>query len=215
MSGTPEHDEFKPKPLRRRGKARVHAILDAATEVFLEQGYEKATLAEIVARSGGSKTLVYEQFGGKAGLFRAMMEKRCASMMKPLAAITDECRSPREMLTAFARAFVAALSDPEVLGLQRVASGEGNRNPDVAEIYFACGHDVAYDRLAGYLATITSAHTDPVILKRWAVAFYAMIQGDAIERLVVGAEPIPAIEIEAYIEFGVEWLLSRPGISMM
>lgn len=214
MPTTPENDEFKPKQLRRRGKARVHAILDAATEVFLEHGYEKATLADIVARSGGSKTLVYEQFGGKAGLFRAMMEMRCASMMEPLAAITDADASPREMLTAFARAFVAALSDPEVLGLQRVASGEGVRNPDVAEIYFACGHDAAYDRLAGYLATISTPSADPTVLRRWAVVFFAMIQGDAVERLVVGAKPVADREIEAYIALAVEWLMSRPGIAV-
>ncbi len=214
MPATPENDEFKPKPLRQRGKARVHAILDAATEVFLEHGYEKATLADIVARSGGSKPLFYEQFFSKAALFRAMMEMRCSIMMEPLAAINDDTRSPREMLTAFARAFVAALSDPEVLGLQRVASGEGVRNPDVAEIYFACGHDVAYDQLARYLSMISAPPTDPAILRRWAIVFFAMIQGDAIERLVVGAEPLADREIEAYIELAVEWLLSQTGISV-
>lgn len=190
----------------------MHAILDAATEVFLEHGYEKATLSEIVARSGGSKTLVYEQFGGKAGLFRAMMERRCASMMEPLVTIADKSASPREMLTAFARAFVAALSDPEVLGLQRVAAGEGVRNPDVAEIYFTCGHDVAYDRLSAYLSTITILPVDTALLRRWAVVFYAMIQGDAVERLVVGANPVSKKETDAYAELAVDWLMARPGI---
>lgn len=188
------------------------AILDAATQIFLEHGYEKATLAQIVARSGGSKTLVYEQFGGKSGLFRAMMERRCASMMEPLSAIAADSGPPRMILTKFAQAFVAALSDPEVLGLQRVASGEGIRNAEVAEIYFACGHDVAYDQLAAYLSSIAAKPTDLAILRRWAIVFYAMIQGDAVERLVVGADPVTSEEINAYIELAVDWLLARPGI---
>lgn len=212
MPDTLETDAFKPKPLRRRGKARVVAILDAATQIFLEHGYEKATLAQIVARSGGSKTLVYEQFGGKSGLFRAMMERRCASMMEPLSAIAADSGPPRMILTKFAQAFVAALSDPEVLGLQRVASGEGVRNPEVAEIYFACGHDHAYDQLAGYLSGIAATSTELATLRRWAIVFYAMIQGDAVERLVVGADPVPSEEIDAYIELAVDWLLARPGI---
>lgn len=209
MPDTRASEDFKPKSLRKRGEARVVAILGAATHVFLERGYEKATMAEIVARSGGSKSLVYEQFGGKAGLFRAMMEQRCAGMMVPLAAVAGSTGTSREVLTAFARSFVAALSDPEVVGLQRIATAEGIRNPEVAETYFACGHDAAYDCLVSYLKDGVIASCNPARLRRLVVVFFAMIQGDAVERLVVAANPIPYEEIESYIALAVDWLLDR------
>jgi AcrR family transcriptional regulator len=206
---TRDLENFKRKPLRKRGEARVGAILDAATHVFLERGYEKATLAEIVARSGGSKSLVYEQFGGKAGLFRAMMEQRCAGMMEPLAAVAGSAGTPRDVLTAFARSFVAALSHVEVVGLQRIATAEGFRNPDVAETYFACGHDAAYTCLVAYLTGLATEPSDLSRFRRLVVVFFAMIQGDAVERLVVGAKPVPHSEIESYITLAVDWLLGK------
>lgn len=190
----------------------MNAILDAATHVFLERGFEKATMTEIVSRSGGSKSLIYEQFGGKAGLFCAMMEQRCAGMMEPLDAIVDAPGGPTEILTGFAHGFVAALSHPEVVGLQRVAAAEGNRNPDVAKAYFAYGHDIAYDRLTEYLLSINKSSYDADALRRLAIMFYAMIQGDSIERLVVGAVDSLDKDIERYIEGGVRWLTNQIGV---
>jgi len=212
LPDTRDLENFKRKPLRKRGEARVGAILEAATHVFLERGYEKATLAEIVARSGGSKSLVYEQFGGKAGLFRAMMEQRCAGMMEPLAAVAGSAGTPRDVLTAFARSFVAALSHVEVVGLQRIATAEGIRNPEVAETYFACGHDAAYSCLVGYLTGLATEPRDSSRFRRLVVVFFAMIQGDAVERLVVGAKPVPPSEIESYITLAVDWLLGELGL---
>ena len=214
MPDTRALEDCKPKSLRKRGEARVVAILDAATHVFLDRGYEKATLSEIVARSGGSKSLIYEQFGGKAGLFRAMMEQRCAGMMAPLAAVAGSNGTQREVLTAFAHSFVAALSHPEVVRLQRIATAEGIRNPDVAETYFACGHDAGYDCLVSYLTDAEIGSCEPTRLRRLVIVFFAMIQGDAVERLVVGANPVPGAEIEAYIRLAVDWLLDRlPEVS--
>ena len=209
MSNTRDIENFKRKPLRKRGEARVGAILEAATDVFLERGYDKATLAEIVARSGGSKSLVYEQFGGKAGLFRAMMEQRCAGMMEPLAAVAGSTGTPRDVLTAYARSFVAALSHVEVVGLQRIATAEGIHNPEVAETYFACGHDAAYSCLVDYLTGLATEPRDSSRFRRLVVVFFAMIQGDAVERLVVGAKPVPHSEIESYIALAVDWLLGK------
>lgn len=212
MSNTRAEGEFKPKPLRRRGEARVGAILEAATHVFLERGFEKATMTEIVSRSGGSKSLIYEQFGGKSGLFKAMMEQRCAGMMAPLDAVAHSTGDPREVLTAFARGFVAALSHPEVIGLQRVAMAEGNRNPEVASAYFAYGHDVAYDRLTDYLVTASRVVHDKAMLRRLTVIFFSMIQGDSIERLVVGATGRLDDDVERYIEAAVDWLTQQIGL---
>ncbi|RYD43145.1 MAG: TetR/AcrR family transcriptional regulator, partial [Sphingomonadales bacterium] len=46
---------------------RQSAILDAAESLFLEQGYERTSLAEIVKTSGGSLATLYELFGNKQG----------------------------------------------------------------------------------------------------------------------------------------------------
>lgn len=42
------------QPLSQRGQKRRQAILDAATDAFLQHGYEGTTLDMIIARAGGS-----------------------------------------------------------------------------------------------------------------------------------------------------------------
>lgn len=52
-------------PQRERGRARVAALLAAATGVFAEKGYDAATMTEIAARAGASIGSLYQFFPTK------------------------------------------------------------------------------------------------------------------------------------------------------
>ena len=53
------------------GKAATQErILQAATSLFLEQGYEQTTVAQVAERAGVSRATVFWHFSEKAGLFR-------------------------------------------------------------------------------------------------------------------------------------------------
>jgi AcrR family transcriptional regulator len=62
---------LKPAPARKRlsGEQRRASIIDAATGVFAERGYEAARIEEIAAAAGVSKALIYEHFPGKRELY--------------------------------------------------------------------------------------------------------------------------------------------------
>ena len=60
--------------LRPRGHTRRAQVLDAATKVFIENGYGAATIDLVVSRAGASKATIYSFFGGKEGLFTAAAE---------------------------------------------------------------------------------------------------------------------------------------------
>src|SRR6202043_675833 len=66
---------------RPRGEIRRAQILDAAIEVFLENGYGGATIDLVVERAGASKATVYSFFGGKDGLFAAIVEERAERIL--------------------------------------------------------------------------------------------------------------------------------------
>jgi AcrR family transcriptional regulator len=56
---------------RKGGKAATQeAILLAATELFLERGYEGTTVADVAERAGVSRATVFWHFSDKGGLFR-------------------------------------------------------------------------------------------------------------------------------------------------
>jgi AcrR family transcriptional regulator len=56
---------------RRAGKAATQeAILVAATQLFMERGYEGTTVADVAERAGVSRATVFWHFSDKGGLFR-------------------------------------------------------------------------------------------------------------------------------------------------
>ena len=72
-------DTVKPRRYdasRRREQARLNreAIVAAARQRFLEDGFTATTIATIAADAGATVDTIYKSFGGKAGLLRAMCE---------------------------------------------------------------------------------------------------------------------------------------------
>src|SRR5258706_16479492 len=71
---------------RPRGEIRRSQILDAATEVFLENGYGGAPIDLVVERAGASKATGYSFLGGKDRRFAALLEQRGERILSPLGA---------------------------------------------------------------------------------------------------------------------------------
>ena len=61
---------------RRREQARLNreAIVAAARQRFLDDGFTATTIATIAADAGATADTIYKSFGGKAGLLRAICE---------------------------------------------------------------------------------------------------------------------------------------------
>ncbi|WP_067470526.1 TetR/AcrR family transcriptional regulator [Nocardia amamiensis] len=77
---------------RLRAADRRASIIDAATAVFAESGFQRATMAQIAARIGVTEPVLFQNFGSKSGLYAAVVEhasgQMCA-MMRTVAAETD------------------------------------------------------------------------------------------------------------------------------
>ncbi|MGI8922269.1 MAG: TetR/AcrR family transcriptional regulator [Solirubrobacteraceae bacterium] len=117
-------------PQRRRP-----LILDAAFEVFIEHGYEGASMAAIARRAGVSKPVVYACFQSKGQLFTELLEREERRILGQIAAAlpaepgADPERTLVEGLTGFLRAVAEspdayrviylAQSDPVAARVQR------------------------------------------------------------------------------------------------
>src|SRR5277367_2737798 len=73
MSPSPEKDKNKHQARTEETQAK---ILDAAEEVFSEQGFEKAQLEEVAARAGYTRGAIYAHYSSKEDLFLALMQQR-------------------------------------------------------------------------------------------------------------------------------------------
>jgi len=64
-------------PRRVRDKdGKRRALLEAATEVFAERGFEAAATKEIAQRAGCSESLIFRYFGDKQGIFEQAVSQQ-------------------------------------------------------------------------------------------------------------------------------------------
>jgi AcrR family transcriptional regulator len=161
-------------------------MLAAAKQVFLERGFEGATLDEVIARAGGSRATLYAQFGDKDGLFAAIIEELCVEIVGALPpALTDD--EPETVLCTLGRAYMRILMAPANLALYRMVIGESARFPKLGARVYAAGPLATVQRLAGYFkgeaARGRLALSDPDLAARH---FLEMVKGDLHTRALFG-----------------------------
>jgi AcrR family transcriptional regulator len=89
-------------PLRQRLKeTAAGALLDAAESVFIEQGYEKATIQDVAARAGCAVGTLYVHFKNKDDVFRAIILRRLADTQAKLDAAFESTPDPLQKLRLF------------------------------------------------------------------------------------------------------------------
>jgi AcrR family transcriptional regulator len=99
-------------PSRRRGRARVAALLAAGAAVFAEKGYDAATMTEIAARAGASIGSLYQFFPTKAALADALLEQHMNIVRAHLSGIAAQAATQPlpELAHALCNALVATRS---------------------------------------------------------------------------------------------------------
>ena len=60
---------------------RQRCLMEAATQVFAEKGYDAATTREVAVRASCSEGLIHRYFGGKRGLLMAILERKADAVM--------------------------------------------------------------------------------------------------------------------------------------
>ncbi|MCP9946883.1 TetR/AcrR family transcriptional regulator [Streptomyces somaliensis] len=74
-TGTAGPGSGAPPRGRAGGGATRERLLAAASELFAERGYERATVRDIAARAGVNQTLLFRHFGSKRALFGEVMSR--------------------------------------------------------------------------------------------------------------------------------------------
>jgi AcrR family transcriptional regulator len=115
---------------------RRRAILASARALFVEQGYEKTTLGEIVERAGGSLATVYKLFGNKDGLLEAVIFEGAQSGEALIREASALGGGPAAILHRLAVSLDAHFLDPEVVALVRIVIARSINNRDFARLFF-------------------------------------------------------------------------------
>jgi TetR/AcrR family transcriptional regulator, mexJK operon transcriptional repressor len=128
--------------------AKTEAILDAAAEVLAERGLA-APIEEIARRAGVSKQTIYNRYGAKTELVRALVERRVDSITAPLRDPGAEDH-PEQTLAAYARTLLQVISDSGY-SVMRLSIQSAVELPDLAREVFETGPLRSRAQLAAFL----------------------------------------------------------------
>ncbi len=83
------------------------ALLEAGAALFAESGFDGVPTAAVAARAGVNKALISYHFGGKRGLYQAILAAGFAEMAERLKAVEARNEDAREALRELLGAFAA------------------------------------------------------------------------------------------------------------
>jgi AcrR family transcriptional regulator len=179
-------------PRTPRGEARRQALLDAAREVFLEQGYEGASIEEIVRRVGGSKASLYAYFGSKEGLFWEMAGVTTEQFLAELAVPTEADAEMEKTLNTIGNRFLRSFLDPAGCRMFRTLIAESQRFPQLAQRFFERGPQRIRQALGQYLRLQKEAgRIDCADPEMAAAQFLELVKGSPHARVMLSVAPFP------------------------
>ena len=186
---------------------RRQAIVAAARQSFLQDGYAATTMSSLSKAIGGSKSTLWVYFPSKEALFAAVVEDLTIGFRQQLESGLDTGGDIKATLENFCAKLMLKMSDADALLTWRLIVAETGRFPEIGRIFF--------DRAASYLERALIRYFDR------QVAEGRLLQGDTSdmarflitlctgrrERALLGALPSHEAEIDADAERFVAYFL--------
>jgi TetR/AcrR family transcriptional repressor of mexJK operon len=195
------------RPAKAEAEQRRALVLDRALEVFLERGYEGATVELIAAAAGASKRTLYAHYGDKTALFKAAVERAIERYAEPEGLTIIESDDIEATLVALGRMRLAHVISPVGMRLQRILNAEAYRFPEIFEWAVERGSRPMNTLLADVLRRHAAlGEIDVEDPDRAATAFLSMVVGGPARMLQAGGR-LEEAELENKVRFAVRLFL--------
>ncbi len=181
----PSKAEARTEKLRQR-------LLDAATLVFMEKGYDAASMTEIAVRARASKETFYRHFPTKDELFRAVVVRRAERMSETLETALPTQELPEKALTVFGERALHRMTTKDTIAFHRVLGMVHKRFPEVLQLYRTTGPFRVRDSVARYLQQqVDEGHLRPLNPQVAARQFFDLVAAEMIINANLSAKGSP------------------------
>ena len=172
---------------RSRGEVRNGKLQKVAADLFLKRGYEGVTIDNIVELAGGSKSTIYNEFGGKCGLFISSIENLCRESNEPLTKIDYTGLNLERSLKKLSFHILKFITAKRAVELHRLAIGEAVNCPEVGIAWYTYGPA----RTASIIRSLLENRRDElrkttIPIERMALMLHDSLTGDVLYRLLAG-----------------------------
>jgi AcrR family transcriptional regulator len=113
--------------------AREQELLEAARDIFIEEGLGRATMDQIARRARVSKATIYRRYRNKEALFEAVVNDEVELVAAELSDYELDINDPRQTLRNAASAIYQASTSDRNIELRRLLIAQGRRYPDLCQ----------------------------------------------------------------------------------
>lgn len=205
-------EEIEIRPRAGRDNRR-EAIIDVASDIFLEAGYSAASMSMIAARLGGSKGTLYNYFKSKQELFEAHVERHCAWQQAAMSELMAQGSDVRDVLTDLGRSLLmVVVSDPGRRNFRLIAA-EAERAPEVGRAFYEAGPARGAAMLARFIQrAVDEGRLRPCDPLMAAHQFVGLCQNRLLKVSLCRYGPEPtAQDINAEVDAAVDTFLAAFG----
>jgi AcrR family transcriptional regulator len=187
-------------------------ILDGARRVFMDLGFDGASMGEIARSAGVSKGTLYVYFADKSRLFEAIVEAETLDQGKVVFNL-DPARDVTTTLMEFGQAYIQLLCRPGGGSATRTVMAIAERMPEVGRRFYNNVVALTIARLAAYLeARAKLGDLGIEDCKLAATQFMQMCQASLFMPFLFQAAPAPSAErIAEVVESATRMFLAGYG----
>ena len=189
--------------------ARTAALINAATRVFLREGYGLASIDKVAAEAGVSTRTIYERYKNKADLLGAVIGRLVDRMPTVLSTLDLNRLEPKAALGVIAEIITDRARDPDAVALFRIVATEAHRFPELAAKMRENNKLCVGNAVANYLRTQARRGllnlADP---DRAATLFLQMICSELHDRLLFGGEAeLATFDFKSHVDHVIDLFL--------
>ncbi|QOL26803.1 TetR/AcrR family transcriptional regulator [Thalassotalea sp. LPB0316] len=194
--------------IRPKNEVKRKQILDAATQLFTENGYVETSMDTIAKLANVSKQTVYSHFGNKEELFSASIEQKCIAYdLSQMSFQPDDDLA--EFLLELATRFFDLISSKEAMAVHKICAYESASYPELSELFYRAGPEPLVNEVTELFAHLNKIKVLNIVEPRTAaVQFLSMMRGEAWLRLEFNLkEQLSPREIKRYLEQSVAFFI--------
>ncbi len=120
-------------------ESRMQNLVATAAALFIERGYANVSLEMIAREAHVAVRTIYVKFGGKVGLFGAVLNNGRAHFFSNIGEMETDTRPIPQILSDFGMRFLSLVTAPASLSLQRMVIAETKTSPELARTFFDTG----------------------------------------------------------------------------
>ncbi len=188
-------------------------ILSGARQVFLDRGFDGASMGDIARAAGVSKGTLYVYFQDKIDLFAALVSTECAETAERVF-VLDTSGDISEVLNKLGHSFIQAMIRPSHIATVRTIIAVAGKFPEIGRRFFEAGPREGIRRLSAFFQSkVDEGVLDIDDVEIAAGQFFALCKDAVSTPILIGCvEPPDPGYNERVVKKAVEFFLCVYGV---